>query len=200
MSLAGNRISHADPFSNISPLCAAAITRSLDEDERSRADVGAEALASSTIPPTNETKTSPVTKTALSFKVNRLDAMNVSPPQVNSHGSTSPGMPSSAFLGLLYSKAVEAKAAASSLSGGNFCRSVFVSHRCVRVCVWRRNRLSRRSRCCSRHCCCVCHPRIQPTALYQRRGEDVLVVVAFVSLRKSLGMIKCVGSLLLASC
>ena len=126
MSLAGNCISYAGPFSNIPPLFAAAITRSSREDERLTADVGAEASASSPIPPTNKTQTGTVTKTALSFEVNSLDAMTVSPPWVNSHDSTSLGTPSSALPGSSYSKSVEAKAAALSLSGGNFRRSVYV--------------------------------------------------------------------------
>ena len=127
MSLAGNCISYAYPFSYISPLCAAAIAISSEEDERSRADVGVEASESYPIPPTNDTGTSPVTKTALSFEVNRTDAMTVSPPWVNSHDSTSPGTPLSAFSGSLYPKGVKAKAVASSLSGGNFRRSFFVT-------------------------------------------------------------------------
>ena len=69
MSLAGNYILYAGPFYDISPLCAAAIARSLEGDEQSRANVGAEALASSTIPPTNETGTGPVTKTILCFRL-----------------------------------------------------------------------------------------------------------------------------------
>ena len=144
MSLAGNCILYAGPFYNISPLCAAAISRSSEEEEQSRDDVGAEASASSPIPPTNEIGTGTVTKTALPFEVDRPDAMNVSPPWVNSHDSTSPVAPSSALSGSLYSKAVEAKVAASSLSGGNFRRSVFVSRRrvCVRARVRRRNRHS----------------------------------------------------------
>ena len=71
MSLAGNCISYAGPFSDISPLCAVAISRSSEEDKQSKADVGAEASASSPIPLTNETGTDPVTKTVLFFEVNR---------------------------------------------------------------------------------------------------------------------------------
>ena len=93
MSLAGNCNSGADIFFDISPLCAAVIARSLEDDEQSRADVGAEASASSPIRPTNETGTGPVTKTALSFEVNCPDEMDVSLPRVNSHDSTSPGTP-----------------------------------------------------------------------------------------------------------
>ena len=165
MSLAGNCISYAGTFSDISYLCAAAITISSEEDERSRADVGAEALASSPIPPTNETRTSPVTKTALSFKVNRPDAMPVLPPWVNYHDHTSPGTPLSALSRSPYSEAVKAKAAASSLSGGNLRRSVFVSRRPVhvRVCVRRHNCCRHRRR---RHCRCVCRRRVQPTVRY----------------------------------
>ena len=77
MSLAGNYISYAVPLSDIFPLCAAAIARSSEEDEKSRDDVGAEVLAPSPIPPTNETRTGPVTKTALSFEVIHPDAMTV---------------------------------------------------------------------------------------------------------------------------
>ena len=91
-----------------------------------RAEVGAEVSVSYLIPPSNETGTSPVTKTALSFEVNRLDAMTVSPPWVNAHYSTSPGTPLSALPGSSYPKAVKAKAAASSLSGGNFIVVVVV--------------------------------------------------------------------------
>ena len=132
--------------------------------------------------------------------------MTVLPPWVNSHDSTSPGTPSSALPGSYYSKAVEAKASTYVLSVGNFRRSVFVS-RCrirVRVCV----RVRRRNhRSCSRrrHCCCCCHRcrirrrRVQPITRYQQQGEDVLVVVAFVTLRESLGLINCFGSLLLAN-
>ena len=120
MSLAGNYILYAGPFYDISPLCAAALARSLEGDEQSRANVGAEALASSTIPPTNETGTGTVTKTVFFFEVDRTDAMTVSLPWVNSHDSTSTGPPSLAFPGSSFTKAVEANAAASSLSGGNF--------------------------------------------------------------------------------
>ena len=120
MSLAGNCISYEGPFFNISPLCTAAVARSSEEDERSMADVRAEASVSYPIPPTNETGTGPVTKTALSLEVDRLFAMTVSPPWVKAHDYTSPGTPSSAFMGSSYPKSVEAKAAASSLSGGNF--------------------------------------------------------------------------------
>ena len=83
MSLAGNCTLYAGPFSEISPLCAAAVARSLKEDEQSRADVGAEASASYPIPPTNETGTGLITKTALYFEVDRPDAMTVLPPWVN---------------------------------------------------------------------------------------------------------------------
>ena len=127
MLLAGNYISYAGPFSDISPLCAAAIARSLEEDKQSKSDVGAEASASSPTPPTNDTGTGPVTKTVLLFEVDCPDAMNVSPLWVNYHDSTSLGTPSSALPGSSYTKAVEAKATASSLSGGNFRRSVFVT-------------------------------------------------------------------------
>ena len=127
MSLAGKCISYAGPFSDIPPLCAAAIARSSEEEKRSRADVGAEASASSPIPPTEETGIGPVTKTALSFDVDRSYTMTVLPPWVNSHDSTSLSTPSSAFPGLSFPKAIEAKTAASSLSGGNFRRSVFVT-------------------------------------------------------------------------
>ena len=194
MSLTGNCISYAVPLSNISPLCAAVIARSSEEDERSRTDVGAEVLAPSSIPLTNETGTGPVTKTALSFEVICPDAMTVYPPWVSSHDSTSPGTPSLALPGSSHSKAVDAKAAVLSLSGGNFRCSVFVSRRRVRIRVRRRNR---RSRCCHLRCVCCC--RLQTNARYQQQGEDFLVVVAFVDLRESLGLINCVGSLLLAN-
>ena len=131
-------------LSSIYPRCAAVVARSSEEHELSRADVGAEALASYPIPPTNETGTGPVTKTAFSFEVNRPDTMNVTPPWVNespkgiqggsrdrsltpldpnkreADDSTSPSTTSSALPGLSYPKAVEAKAAAFLSSGGNF--------------------------------------------------------------------------------
>ena len=202
MLLAGNCISYAGPFSDISPICVAAIARSSEEEERSRADVGAEASASFPISPTKETGTSPVTKTTLFLEVDRPDTMTVSPLWVNSHDSTSPRTPSSAFPGSSYSKAVKTKAAMSSLSGGNFRRSVFVSCCCVRVCV----RVQRRNRRSHRHPRPRCPHRrrvfsrcVQPTARYQRRVEDVLVVVAFFALRESLGLINCFGSLFLAN-
>ena len=56
------------------------VARSSEEDEQSRAEVGAEASASYLIPPSNKTGTGPVTKTALYFEVDCLDAMTVSPP------------------------------------------------------------------------------------------------------------------------
>ena len=158
-----------------------------------------EASASSPIPLTNEIGNGPVTKTALSFEVYRPDAMTVSPPWVNFHYSTSPSTPSSALPGLSYSKSIEAKAAASSLSGGNFRRSVFVSRFCVRFCVRVRVRIRRRNRRRRHHRHRVRCRRVQPTALYQQQGEDVLVVVAFVALRESLGLINSFGSLLLAN-
>ena len=89
--------------------------------------MGAEASASYPIPPFNETGTGPVTKTVLLFEVDLPDAMTVLPPWVIANDSTSLGTPPSALPGSLYPKAVEAKAAASSLSGGNFRRFVFVS-------------------------------------------------------------------------
>ena len=107
-------------LSSIYPFCAEAVARSSNEDERLRAEVGAEASASYPIPPANKTGTSHVTNTALCFKVNHPDAMTVSPQWVNAHDFTSPGTTSSALQGLSYLKAVKAKAAALSLSGGNF--------------------------------------------------------------------------------
>ena len=169
------------------------IARSLEDDKILRANVGAEASASSPIPLTNETGTGTATKTALSFEVDRPGVMVVSPTWANSHDSTSPGTPSLALKNSSYLKAVESKAATSSLSGGNFFRSVFVSRRRVRVCVRCRNHCSRR-----RHRRHVHRRCVQPTARYQQRGEDVLVVVVFVALRESLGTIQCFGSLLLA--
>ena len=88
--------------------------------------MGAEGSASYLIPPSNETGTGPITKTALSFEVDRPDAMTVSPPWLNAHDSTSPGTPSSALPGSLYPKAFEAKDAALSLSGVNFIVVVVV--------------------------------------------------------------------------
>ena len=70
-------------LSSIYPRCAAGVARSSEEDERSWADVGAEAMASYPIPPTKKTGTGPVAKTVLSFKVDRPDAMTVSPPWAN---------------------------------------------------------------------------------------------------------------------
>ena len=131
-------------LSPIYPRCAAAVARSSEEYEQLRADVGAEASASYPIPPFNKTGTGPVTKTALYFEVDHLDTITVSPPWVNvslegirggsrdpsllpldpterdADDSTSPGTPSSELLGLLYPKAVKAKAAASLSSDGNF--------------------------------------------------------------------------------
>ena len=74
---------HVQVLSPIYPRCAEAVPRSSEEDEGSRANVGIEALASDPIPMSNETSTGTVTKTALSFEVNHLDAMTVSPPWVN---------------------------------------------------------------------------------------------------------------------
>ena len=48
------------------------------------------------------------------------------PPLVNSHDSTSLVTPLSALPGSSYPKALDAKAAALSLSGGNLSRSVFI--------------------------------------------------------------------------
>ena len=138
----------------------------------------------------------------------RSRTSNRGPPLVNSFDSTGPGTLSSAFLGSSYPKAVEAKASTYLLSVGNFRRSVFVSRRCIRVRVRVRVRVRRRNHCCRsrrRHCCQCCHRRrirrrrVQPITRYQRQGEDVLVVVAFVTLRESLGLINCFGSLLLAN-
>ena len=89
--------------------------------------MGAEASVSFPIPPSNETGTGPVTKTEFYFEANRPDAMTMSPPWVNANESTSPSTPSSALLRSLFPKSIDAKAAALLLSGGNFCRSVFVT-------------------------------------------------------------------------
>ena len=70
-------------LSFIYPRCTAAVARSLEEDERSRANVVAEASASYPFPPTNKTGTCPVTNTTLSFEVDRPDAITVSLPWVN---------------------------------------------------------------------------------------------------------------------
>ena len=80
MLLAGNCILYAGPFFDISSLFAAEIVRFSEEDYQSRANVGSEALTSSPIPPTKETGTGPVIKTALFFEVGCPDAMTVLPP------------------------------------------------------------------------------------------------------------------------
>ena len=56
----------------------------------------------------------------------RRKTRNREPPLVKSHDYFNLGTPWSALPWLLYPKAVKAKAAASSLSGGNFSRSVFI--------------------------------------------------------------------------
>ena len=75
-----------------------------------------------------------------------------------------------------------------------FATVAFVFVGCVCVRVRRRNRRIR----CRRHHR-ICHCRIQPTARYHQQVEDVLVVVTFVDLRESLGLINCFVSLLLAN-
>ena len=106
--------------------------------------MGAEESDSYPIPLTNETGTGPVTKTALSFEVDRPDATNVLPPWANvspegiqggsrdplllpldptqrdADDSTSPGTPSLALPGLSYPKAVKANTVASLSYSGNF--------------------------------------------------------------------------------
>ena len=114
-------------LSSIYPICAVAVARSSEEDKRSRAEVGAEASASYPIPPSNKTDTGHVTNTTLSFEVDRPDSMTVSPLSDNAHDYTSPGTPLLVFPGLSYPKAIKAKAAALSLSSGNFRHSIFVT-------------------------------------------------------------------------
>ena len=57
----------------------------------------------------------------------------------------------------------------------------------------------RNRRSCRRYCRRILRRRVQPIARYQKRGEDVLVVVTFFALRESLGLINCFNSLLLAN-
>ena len=83
MSLAGNCISCAVIFFNISPVRSGGRQILGGGGEQSWADVGAEASESYPIPPTNKTGTSPVTKTVLYFEVDRPDAMTVLPFWVN---------------------------------------------------------------------------------------------------------------------
>ena len=78
-----------------------------------------------------------------------------------------------------------------------FAIVVFVFVGYVRVRVRRCNRRIRRR--CRRHCLRIRRRHVQPTARYQQRGEDVLVVITFVALSDSLGLINCFVSLLLAN-
>ena len=79
-----------------------------------------------------------------------------------------------------------------------FATIVLVFVGCVCIRVRRRNCRSSRSR-RRRHCRRIFCRCVHLTVRYQQQGEDVLVVITFVVLRESLGLISCFVSLLLAN-